>query len=56
MKNHYDSPEIIVTEGGWAAEAETPEDAVKDHDRVMYYANYTRYAFDVWEVFFNAGG
>eukprot|EP00622_Pseudochattonella_farcimen_P006498 FR742312.1.p1 GENE.FR742312.1~~FR742312.1.p1 ORF type:complete len:265 (+),score=40.15 FR742312.1:222-1016(+) len=41
VRNHYDSPEIIVTEGGWAAEAETPEDAVKDHDRVMYYANYT---------------
>eukprot|EP00446_Apocalathium_sp_SHHI-4_P013931 CAMPEP_0177200098 /NCGR_PEP_ID=MMETSP0367-20130122/26036_1 /TAXON_ID=447022 ORGANISM="Scrippsiella hangoei-like, Strain SHHI-4" /NCGR_SAMPLE_ID=MMETSP0367 /ASSEMBLY_ACC=CAM_ASM_000362 /LENGTH=791 /DNA_ID=CAMNT_0018648511 /DNA_START=12 /DNA_END=2387 /DNA_ORIENTATION=- len=37
----YDNPLTLVTEGGWSLPADTAAEAVSDHDRVMYYANYT---------------
>jgi len=30
-----------VTEGGWSIAADSAVDGVQDHDRTMYYANYT---------------
>merc|ERR1711998_36032 len=41
VHEHYGQPEIIVTEGGWAAQAHTDAEAVHDVDRTFYYANYT---------------
>jgi len=41
VKNRYDNPDVYLTEGGWSLPANTPEEGVKDADRMGYYANYT---------------
>lgn len=41
IKRRYNNPIIYVTEGGWSTAASTAEEAAKDKQRKMYYANYT---------------
>lgn len=41
VKNRYNNPEVILTEGGWSMPADTPEEGARDEGRVGYYANYT---------------
>jgi len=41
VKNRYDNPEVILTEGGWSMAADTPKEGARDYERVGYFANYT---------------
>jgi len=43
----YKNPPLYVTEGGWSEAADSADAAAADHQRVMYYANYTA---EMWKA------
>jgi len=47
VARRYNNPPLYVTESGWSMAAHGTEDAVSDHQRVMYYANYTE---ELWKA------
>jgi len=41
IKRRYNNPPVVVTESGWSSQNSNVEEAVRDRQRVEYYANYT---------------
>ena len=50
IKRRYDSPPIIVTEGGWSIGADNATVGRADHARTLYYANYTS---EIWKAIYS---